>query len=146
MRRAAAALALLLSSLLCGSAAGAVEPPDQPSDEASPDPAPPAQAPSWPNGWEPRGTADIAALDKLSAQPAKLAIRVGGSASFRTLTIAVRSCLVRPPDQPADAAAYLDVTDSHPNSPDFHGWMLAGEPGLTVFQSPLYDVRLLGCR
>ncbi len=94
----------------------------------------------------PRATADIAALDKLSAQPTTLAIRVGGSAAFRTLAIAVRSCLVRPPDQPADAAAYLDVTDSHPNSPEFHGWMLAGEPGLAVFQSPLYDVRLLGCR
>ena len=139
MRRAAAAA---LALLLCAAEAA----PDQPSDQASPDPAPPAQAPSWPNGWEPRGTADIAALDKLSARPTKLAIRVGGSASFRTLTIFVRSCLVRPPDQPADAAAYLDMTDSNPNSPDFHGWMLAGEPALTVFQSPLYDVRLLGCR
>ena len=145
MRRAAAALVLLLLSLLCGFAAGAAAAPDQPSDQ-TPDQPPLAPAPSWPSGWVPRGTADIATLDKLSAQPTKLAIRVGGSAPFRTLTIAVRSCLVRPPDQPADAAAYLDVMDSHPNSPEFHGWMLAGEPSLAVFQSPLYDLRLLGCR
>ncbi len=141
MRRVAAALALLLPAFLCGSAAWAATTPDQPPDQP-----PLTPAPSWPNGWVPRATADIAALDKLSAQPTTLAIRVGGSAPFRTLTIAVRSCLVRPPDQPADAAAYLDVTDSHPNSPEFHGWMLVGEPSLSVFQSPLYDVRLLGCR
>lgn len=133
MRRAAAAA---LALLLCAAA-----PSDQPADQPPPDPAP-----SWPNGWLPRGTADIAALDKLSAQPTTLAIKAGSSAPFQTLTITVRSCLVRPPDQPADAAAYLDVTDSRPNSPEFHGWMLAGEPALSVFQSPLYDLRLLRCR
>ena len=104
------------------------------------------QAPSWPNQWIKRGAAEIAAVDKLSAQPAKLTIRAGGSAAFATLTIAVRSCLVRPPDQPADATAWVDVTDNRPNSPAFHGWILSGEPGLAVFQSPLYDLRLLGCR
>ncbi len=112
--------------------------PDQPA-------APLAPAPAWPNIWLPRHNARIAALDKLSAQPTDVTIPVGGSAQFRTLTIAVRSCLVRPPNQPADAAAWLDVTDSHPGSPEFHGWMLAGEPELAVLPSPLYDVRLLGC-
>lgn len=105
-----------------------------------------SSAPSWPNRWLKRDTAEIAAVDKLSAQPTRLSIRAGGTATFATLTIAVRSCLVRPPDQPADAAAWLDVTDSRPESAAFHGWVLAGEPGLAVYQSPLYDLRLLGCR
>ena len=104
------------------------------------------QAPSWPEQWIKRGAAEVAAVDKLSAQPTKLTIRAGSSAAFATLTIAVRSCLVRPPDQPADATAWIDVTDNRPNSAAFHGWVLSGEPGLTVFQSPLYDLRLLGCR
>lgn len=116
----------------------------QPAAPPAPSP-PPAPAPSWPNGWVPRHNARIAALDKLSARPTDLTIPVGGSVQFHTLTIAVRSCLVRPPDQPADATAWLDVTDSHPGSPEFHGWMLAGEPELAVLPSPLYDVRLLGC-
>jgi len=88
----------------------------------------------------------VVALDKLSAQATPLSIRVGDSAPFRTLTIAVRSCVTRPTDQPADAAAWLDVTDSRPGSPEFHGWMLADEPGLAVLQSPIYDLRVLGCR
>jgi hypothetical protein len=132
MRRLIAALTILLCA-----AAPQPAPPDQP---------PPDPAPAWPNAWVQRGTASIAALDKLSARPTALAIRAGDSAPFRTLTIAVRSCVVRPPDRPADAAAWLDVTDSRPGSPEFHGWMLAGEPGLAILQSPTYDVRLLGCR
>ena len=127
MRRAAVAL------LLCAAA----PPPDQ---------APPDPAPSWPNAWVQRGAANVVALDKLSAQATPLSIRVGDSAPFRTLTIAVRSCVTRPTDQPADAAAWLDVTDSRPGSPEFHGWMLADEPGLAVLQSPIYDLRVLGCR
>jgi hypothetical protein len=133
--RGAAAAALAL--LLCG----AVE-----AQPAPQDPAPPDPAPSWPNAWEKRGTADVAALDKLSAQPTKLAIRTGEGMPFHTLTIAVRACMVRPPDQPADATAWLDVTDSRPDGPEFHGWMLANEPALSILRSPLYDVRLLGCR
>ena len=160
MRWLAAALLLLpLAAVAQSSATVDPSPPDQPAqepptpDQAVPDqpqadqaPAAPDQAPSWPNGWEKRGGAQVAALDKLSAQPTTLVIAAGGSAPFHTLTIAVRSCLVRPPGQPADATAWLDVTDGQPGGAEFHGWMLANEPGLAVLPSPLYDVRLLGCR
>lgn len=140
MRSLAAAVMLLPFA-----SAAAQDAPGGAAPGASPE-APTQPAPSWPNQWVKRGTAEVAAVDKLSAQPTKLTIRAGGSATFATLTIAVRSCLVRPPDQPADATAWIDVTDSRPNSPAFHGWVLSGEPGLAVFQSPLYDLRLLGCR
>ena len=135
--RALAAATIMLLPL----AGAGQEAPGDTAREASPE-----QAPSWPDHWIKRGEAEVAAVDKLTAQPTKLAIRAGGSATFATLTIAVRSCLVRPPDQPADATAWVDVTDNRPNSPAFHGWILSGEPGLAVFQSPLYDLRLLGCR
>lgn len=106
----------------------------------------PAVAAGGSEAWVARGTAVVAALDKMRAEPTTLTIPVGQSAQFRTLTIAVRSCMVRPPDQPGDATAFLDVTDSQPSDPSFHGWMLAGEPGLSMLQSPLYDLRLLACR
>jgi hypothetical protein len=98
-----------------------------------------------PNHWVPAGAVRLQALDKVNAQTSTLTVRVGQSATFGSLTITVRACVVRPPDQPADAAAYLDVTDSHPDSPPFNGWILAQEPSVSMMQHPIYDIRVAGC-
>jgi hypothetical protein len=104
----------------------------------------PTPAPPLPNIWLPKPVAELTALDKVTARATRLTVRVGQSKTFGSLIIAVRSCAVRPPDQPADAAAFLDITDSHGGTP-FHGWMLADEPGLALLQSPTYDVRPAAC-
>lgn len=114
---------------------------------ATPPGAPPA-APTTverPNTWVPGGVAKLQALDKINAQTSNLTIKVGQSATFESLTINVKSCLVRPSDQPGDAAAYLDVTDSRPDSPGFNGWMLEDEPSVSMMQNPIYDLRVTGC-
>jgi hypothetical protein len=107
-------------------------------------PATPSALPM--NAWLPRQTADLKTLDKVSTRVADLSVRVGRSALFGSLTIAVRACVVRPPDQAADAAAWLDITDSHPDTPQFHGWMVLSAPTVSLLQHPVYDVRLSGCR
>ncbi len=107
-------------------------------------PAPNAPAVA-PNIWEPRGTADLVALNKIDEHVARMAVPVGQAATFYQLTITVRACLVRPADQPADSAVYLDINDAHPTQPGFHGWMLANEPAASMLQHPVYDVRLSGC-
>ncbi|WP_428487910.1 DUF2155 domain-containing protein [Rhodopila sp.] len=101
--------------------------------------------PQWPNQWVPAASATLQALDKVNAQTARLTVKVGQPAAFGSLTITVKACVVRPPDQPADAAAYLDVTDSHPDSPGFDGWLLANEPSVSMMQNPIYDLRVSGC-
>jgi hypothetical protein len=109
---------------------------------------PPATPPATverPNVWVPASVAKLEALDKVNAQATELTITVGQSATFGSLTIAVKACVIRPPDQPADAAAYLDVTDSHPDSPGFDGWMLEDEPSVSMMQHPIYDLRVTGC-
>ena len=98
-----------------------------------------------PNTWTPASVAKLVALDKVNAQATELTIKVGQSASFESLTITVKACVIRPPDQPADAAVYLHVTDSHPDSPGFDGWMLEDEPSVSMLQHPIYDIRLAGC-
>jgi hypothetical protein len=112
--------------------------PDVPPAAASASP-PPAPA------WVKAGVAKLQVLDKVNAQASTLTVKVGQSATFGSLTIDVKSCVVRPPDQPADAAAYVDVTDSHPDSPGFNGWLLANEPSVSMMQHPIYDLRLAGC-
>jgi hypothetical protein len=98
-----------------------------------------------PTGWLSAGAVKLQALDKVNAQTATLTIKVGDSVAFGSLTIAAKACAVRPTDQPADAAAYLSVTDSHPDSPGFEGWMLAQEPSLSMIEHPIYDLRVTGC-
>jgi len=114
-------------------AAGAAQ--AQPAPPAVPGPA-----------WLPRTTAELIVLDKMRAQASPITVRVGASAMAGPLTIAVRSCVVRPPDVPGDSAAYLDVTDSREPNAAFHGWMLAGAPSLSQMEHPIYDVRVTACR
>ena len=101
--------------------------------------------PEQPNIWLPGKTAQLLALDKVNAQATALTIKVGQSATFGSLTITVKACLIRSPDQPVDAAAFLDVTDSHPDAAGFKGWMLATEPSVSIMQHPIYDLRVTGC-
>ena len=99
-----------------------------------------------PEAWQPRTTAELALLDKVRAQASAAQVKVGQSATFGSLTIMVRSCAVRPPDMPADSAAFVEVTDSHEGAPGFRGWVLANTPSVSQLEHPLYDLRLVACR
>jgi hypothetical protein len=117
-----------------------------PTQQAAPPPNntpqnPPAPTPSWLS----RQVGDIRALDKVSAGVTALTLRVGQSVQFGALTITLRSCLVRPPNQPADASAFLDITDRRDPSVGFHGWMFSDEPEVSMLEHPVYDIRLSGC-
>jgi len=127
---------LVAAVCLFSAAASAQTPPDLPPDLA---PLPPA--------WVERGTALLVGLDKVSAQTTKLTVPVGGTAQFAGLSIAVKSCLVRPPDQAPDSTAFLDIaTPGNPGAPGFHGWMIASAPAVSEFEHPTLDVRLIGCQ
>ena len=121
---------------------------DQDTRNQSQDQAPPATslAPvERPNVWMPAGAVKLQALDKVNAQATSLTIKVGQSATFGSLTITAKACMIRPADQPADAAAYLAVIDSHSESASFNGWMLQDEPAVSMMQHPIYDLRVTGC-
>jgi hypothetical protein len=106
--------------------------------------APPATI-ERPNTWLPATVVKLQALDKVNAQTAALTIKVGATATFGSLTITAKACVVRPTDQPADAAAFLAVSDSHPDAPGFNGWMLQDEPAVSMMEHPIYDLRVTGC-
>jgi hypothetical protein len=87
----------------------------------------------------------LQALDKVNAQASTLTVKVGQTATYGSLSIAVQACVVRPPDMPQGAAAFLTIADSHPDQPGFKGWMLKTDPSLSMLEHPLYDVRVIGC-
>ncbi|WP_158743211.1 DUF2155 domain-containing protein [Acidisphaera sp. L21] len=108
-------------------------------------PAPTPSAPSGPGSWLSRDTADLLVLDKVNAKSTAVTLKVGQAADNASLSISLRACSVRPPDQPIDSAAYLDIKDSRAGAPGFHGWMFANEPAVNMLEHPVYDVRLVAC-
>ncbi len=114
---------------------------------AAPPAAQPAAPPAAPPGpaWLPRHGADLQILDKEDATHETRRVAVGASVKVAGLTIAVEACLVRPAGHARDAAAYVEITDRNPAIQPFKGWLLAAEPAASVFEHPLYDVRVSGC-
>lgn len=84
-------------------------------------------------------------MNKLDSTVQTLTIKAGETARLDTLSITLEACAVRPNDLPADATAHLKVADSRPDQPGFDGWILEKEPGINMFEHPVYDIQLVGC-
>ncbi len=120
---AVAALAVALGAPLAGA-----QSPRRPSLA----PAPlPAATPATEAGWIRRGGAQLQVLDKVNARSKILNLRDGEQAEFGSLTISLRSCLVRAPDQPADAAAFLVMAE-----------LASGRPSIPRLDLAIGSVRL----
>jgi hypothetical protein len=88
-------------------------------------------------------------LDKITARVSVLAVGVEDSSLYGTLVITVRACRKRPPTEPPESAAFLEVFDQKPGEPPvalFSGWMFASSPTLNALEHPVYDVWLLDCK
>jgi hypothetical protein len=88
-------------------------------------------------------------LDKTTARVSTVEAPVGGIARFGTLEIVARACHKKPPTEPPESAAFLEITDVRPDSPAigvFSGWMFASSPALSALEHPVYDVWVIDCR
>ncbi len=97
---------------------------------------------------EPYKTAILQGLDKVTARVTTLRANVGESVRFGTLDIIVRYCDKRPPEDPPESAAFLDISEIRQGAAAvslFRGWMFASSPGLNALEHPVYDVWVLGC-
>jgi hypothetical protein len=100
-------------------------------------------------GWVPQQVAELQALDKVTARVSTLRVPVNRPAQFGSLTITVRSCNARSPDEVPDAAAWMEIADSRApanGAAVFRGWMFANAPGVNMLQHPVYDIRVMECR
>ena len=92
--------------------------------------------------------AALHALDKIAARVSQMYVPVGGKAEFGRLVIDVQACRKRPPQEPPEAAAFLDIVDSGRDGTAvdvFRGWMFASSPSLSAMEHPLYDIWVAGC-
>ena len=96
-------------------------------------------------------TGDIAvlrALDKVTARISTIEAPVGQPVAFGTLQIIARTCEKRPPEEPPEAAAFLQVEESRPNEVPvtvFRSWMFASSPAVSAMDHPIYDIWVLDC-
>ncbi len=94
-------------------------------------------------------TAVLQGLDKVTARISTIEAPVGREVRFGTLRILVRSCQKRPPEEPPESAAFLEIEDVRPGEDPvrlFAGWMFASSPALHALEHPVYDVWVKDCR
>jgi hypothetical protein len=119
---------------------------------APPAPEPPASStePSVPapTQWLPGHQAQLKVLDKIYGSASTVSAAVGTPFTVRFLTVTILACLLRPPTLPPDAAAFLQVTDSHAppgSAPEFRGWVFKAEPALSGMHDPATDISVDSC-
>ncbi|MDI2090881.1 DUF2155 domain-containing protein [Commensalibacter oyaizuii] len=95
--------------------------------------------------WLSQPKAVIRVLSKLESEATVLTIPVGGTETYKTLTISVKRCITRPTALSPDNAAFLQIVDSKLPTNPFAAWIFSAEPGDSVFEHPLYNVSMVKC-
>ncbi len=91
----------------------------------------------------------LQALDKILGRISTFEAKVGEPTRFGTLYITVRACRTRPPEEPPESTAFLEIDDERPGEARqrvFTGWMFASSPAVSALEHPVYDVWVKSCR
>ncbi len=140
------------------SSPGAPAPSQSPSSPAQPGtpsegqpqyPAPPLN-PTPTYTYIDMDTAVLQALDKVTARVSTIDAPVGQTVRFGTLEITVRACRKRPPEEPPESAAFLEIREQKEGEAQpsllFSGWMFASSPALSTLEHPVYDIIVIDCK
>ncbi len=121
-----------------------------PAAETAPAPEqPPAAAPEEPHWLPSTTTAVLQGLDKITGHVRTIQATIDRPVRFGTLDILVRTCRKRPPEEPPESAAYLQITETKPGETPkslFSGWMFASSPAISALEHPVYDVWVIDCK
>ena len=103
---------------------------------------------------EPGSVAILRGLDKVTARTRDFEAPVGEEVRFGALAISVRYCRRRPPEEPPEVFAFVQINDRRTDGfgeeaageQIFSGWMFASNPALNALEHPVYDVWVIDCR
>ncbi len=87
-------------------------------------------------------------LDKVTARISTVRAPVGLTVRFGSLEIIARTCVKRPPEDPPESAAFLEISDVKQGEAPvkvFSGWMFASSPALSALEHPVYDISVVDC-
>lgn len=91
----------------------------------------------------------LRALDKITARITEIELPVGEEARFGTLVLSAKYCRTRPPIEPPETFAYLEIDDvkrDEQRERVFEGWMVASSPALNPLEHSVYDVWVINCK
>jgi hypothetical protein len=92
---------------------------------------------------------DLKILDKISSKNTLIKLKNGELINFNDLSIKSLKCKNSEFDDNPEIIAYIqvkDLTDKNNNEVFvFNGWMFSSSPSVTLFDHPVYDVRLINC-
>ena len=92
---------------------------------------------------------DLKILDKISSKNTLIKLKNGELINFNDLAIKSLKCKNSEFDDNPEITAYIqvkDLTDKNNNEVFvFNGWMFSSSPSVTLFDHPVYDVRLINC-
>ncbi|SLN48837.1 DUF2155 domain-containing protein [Oceanibacterium hippocampi] len=96
-----------------------------------------------------RPLAILRGLDKITARISTIEAPIDSEVRFGTLHMLVRHCEKRPPEEPPETTAFLEIWEQLPDEPRvvwFSGWMFASSPAVSALEHPVYDVWVIDCK
>jgi hypothetical protein len=106
----------------------------------------PAAAPAAPIN---NPVAEFTGLDKITGRTITFDVLIDETVQFGALQVTPRVCHTRPPTEPAQTTAFVEVDEitlANKIERLFNGWMFAASPGLHAVEHPVYDVWLVDCK
>ncbi|WP_227010334.1 DUF2155 domain-containing protein [Pelagibius marinus] len=97
----------------------------------------------------PGDIAVLQGLDKITARISTFEAPLNEPVRFGSLQIIARACDKKPPEEPPESTAFLEIVDIRPDSPAvelFTGWMFASSPAISAVEHPVYDVWVVDCK
>jgi len=93
-------------------------------------------------------------LDKVTARTRDFEVPIGEEVSFGALAVTARYCRKRPPEEPPEVFAFLEIVDRRTDGfgvetdgeAIFSGWMMASSPALNPLEHGVYDIWVIDCR
>jgi len=91
-------------------------------------------------------------LDKTTARISTFEAPIDRSVRFGSLVITARACVKRPPEEPPETSAFLEIEEIRPGDTQvtanriFSGWMFKSSPALSALENPVYDIGVLDCK
>jgi hypothetical protein len=88
-------------------------------------------------------------LDKITGRIITFDVYMDETVQFGALQVTPRVCYTRPPSEPAQTDAFVEVDEitlDRKVQRIFSGWMFAASPGLHAVEHAVYDVWLADCK